>query len=73
MPPLAVIGARPCELAALAVLDRVLLEGAHPDPGYAAGRTGTFVVAAECGSPAGTCFCTSMGPAPEPNPGSTWP
>ncbi len=62
--PLAVIGARPCELAALAVLDRVLLEGAHPDPGYATRRTGTFVVAAECGTPAGTCFCTSMGTGP---------
>jgi ferredoxin len=62
--PLAVIGARPCELAALAVLDRVLLDGAHPDPAYAARRPGAFVVAAECGSPAGTCFCTSMGTGP---------
>ncbi len=63
-PPLAVVGARPCELAALAVLDRVLLEGAFPDPRYADRRLGTFVVAAECGSPAGTCFCTSMGTGP---------
>jgi ferredoxin len=62
--PLAVVGARPCELAALAVLDRVLLEGAFPDPRYADRRLGTFVVAAECGSPAGTCFCTSLGTGP---------
>ena len=62
--PLAVFGARPCELAGLAVLDRVLQEGAVPDPHYAARRVDTFVVAAECGTPAGTCFCTSMGTGP---------
>ena len=64
MPPLAIVGARPCELSALAVLDRVLLDGAFPDPRYAARRLGTFVVVAECGSPAATCFCTSMGTGP---------
>ncbi|MGP0031474.1 MAG: 4Fe-4S dicluster domain-containing protein [Acidimicrobiales bacterium] len=62
--PLAVIGARPCELVALGILDRVLLEGAYPDPRYAARRVGAFVVAAECGSPAATCFCTSMDSGP---------
>ncbi|MGD0311988.1 MAG: 4Fe-4S dicluster domain-containing protein [Acidimicrobiales bacterium] len=64
MPPLAVIGARPCELAGLAVLDRVLLDGSFADPRYADRRSDAFVVAAECGSPAGTCFCTSMGTGP---------
>jgi ferredoxin len=62
--PLAVIGARPCELAALAVLDRVLEGGAVPDPRYERRRDGMFVVAAECGQPSGTCFCTSMGTGP---------
>jgi ferredoxin len=62
--PLAIIGARPCELAGLAVLDRVLLEGTYPDPRYSARRAGSFVLVAECGSPAGTCFCTSMGSGP---------
>ena len=64
MAPLAVVGARPCELVALGILDRVLVDGAHPDPRYAARRVGAFVVAAECGSPAATCFCTSMGSGP---------
>jgi len=64
MPPLAIVGARPCELAALDVLDRVLLEGAVADPRYAARRLGAFVIAAECGSPADTCFCTSMATGP---------
>ena len=62
--PMAIIGARPCELAALAILDRVLMDGEVPDPRYVARRDGAFVVSAECGSPAGTCFCTSMGTGP---------
>ncbi|MGO9560334.1 MAG: 4Fe-4S dicluster domain-containing protein [Acidimicrobiales bacterium] len=67
--PIAIIGARPCELAGLAVLDRVLRDCAVPDPQYAARRDGAFVVAAECGAPAGTCFCTSMGTGPSAEKG----
>jgi ferredoxin len=62
--PLALVGARPCELAALDVLDRVLGDGGTPDPLYRARRDGAFVVVAECGVPADTCFCTSMGTGP---------
>jgi sulfhydrogenase subunit beta (sulfur reductase) len=67
--PRAVVGARPCELAALDVLDRVLAGGAVADPVYAGRRRGTFVVAAECGTPASTCFCTSMGTGPSAESG----
>jgi ferredoxin len=67
--PVALIGARPCELAASAVLDRVLSGGAVPDPRYGRRRAGAFVVVAECGSPAGTCFCPSMGSGPEAGDG----
>ncbi len=63
--PLALIGARPCEVAASGVLDRVLVGGAVPDPRYTQRRQGTFVIVAECGSPSGSCFCTSMGTGPE--------
>src|ERR1022692_4706982 len=42
--PMALIGARPCELSALAVLDGVLRDGRVPDPRYAARRDGAFVV-----------------------------
>jgi sulfhydrogenase subunit beta (sulfur reductase) len=62
--PMAIIGARPCELAALHVLDRVLKDDGTPDPRYTRRRNGTFVVVAECGTPAATCFCTSMGTGP---------
>lgn len=62
--PIALFGARPCELAALGVLDRVLAHGPVPDPSYQERREGTFVVVVECGAPASTCFCASMGTGP---------
>ncbi len=67
--PLAMIGARPCELAGLDVLDRVLEGGATADPRYAARRDGAFVMVAECGTPASTCFCTSMDTGPSADAG----
>jgi sulfhydrogenase subunit beta (sulfur reductase) len=67
--PIAIIGARPCEVAAMGVLDRVLQDGRVPDDRYAARRQGTFVVAVECGAPAATCFCTSMGTGPSSESG----
>ncbi len=62
--PLALVGVRPCDLQAIAVQDRVFLEGAHVDRDYASRRGGAFVVAVECGYPAATCFCTSFGTGP---------
>lgn len=67
--PLALIGARDCELRALHVLDRVLLDHDHPDPRYATRRAGTFVVAVTCGVPSATCWCTSMEGGPHPRSG----
>jgi ferredoxin len=67
--PTAVVGARPCEVRAMSVLDRVLRDGAHPDDRYTARREGAFVVAAECGAPSGSCFCTSMGSGPAADDG----
>ena len=61
---LAFIGARACEVAAIGVQDRVLRDGAHPDPDYRARRDDVFVLAVHCGSPAGTCFCVSMDTGP---------
>lgn len=67
--PLAFIGARDCEVRAMAVLDRVVLDPLHPDPRYAQRRDGVFVVAVTCGVPAATCWCTSMGGGPQPAAG----
>ena len=62
--PLAVIGARACDLAALRIQDRIFLEDAHADPYYAARRRGMFIVAVNCSHPADTCFCASTGDGP---------
>ena len=62
--PIAVIGARACELAAVAVQDRVLSAGRFRDPDYVARRDSLFVVAVNCTEPAATCFCASMGTGP---------
>ena len=63
--PLALFAARSCDLAAIAVQDRVLQDGAFPDPVYAARRHDLFVVAVNCGTPGGTCFCVSMQTGPK--------
>jgi ferredoxin len=63
-PPYAFIGVRACELAAIAVQDRVLRDGPYPDPAYVRAREQAFFVGVNCGSPAATCFCTSMGTGP---------
>lgn len=61
----ALFGARGCDLAAIAIQDRVLTESSFVDPRYAARRSDVFVVAVECGVAGGTCFCVSMGTGPD--------
>jgi ferredoxin len=68
-PRYAFFGARSCDLHAIAIQDRVLMGGAHPDPHYAARRQGIFVVAVNCGEAGGTCFCVSMGTGPRAEAG----
>ena len=65
----AFIGVRACELHAIAIQDRVLMEGGHPDPAYRARRQNAFLVAVNCGTPGGACFCTSMQTGPRADSG----
>lgn len=62
--PLAVIGARSCDLHALAAQDRIFLGDRFVNPGYLDRRQNLFVVAVNCGRAASTCFCTSMNTGP---------
>lgn len=62
--PLAFLGVRACDLQALAILDRVFLDGPHPDTDYQARRAKLFILAVNCGRAAATCFCTSMDSGP---------
>jgi ferredoxin len=63
--PIAVIGARSCDLHALEAQDRIFLGDRFVNPAYLARRQNLFLVAVNCGRAAATCFCTSMqtGPA----------
>lgn len=66
---LALLGIRSCELAAIAIQDRVLLEDRYRDPVYAARRNGAFIVAVQCTKAASNCFCTSMNTGPKAHSG----
>lgn len=68
-PKLVVIGVRACDLAALAVPDRVFLEGRYPDAHYAARRRRLFLDAVNCTRSASTCFSVSMATGPEATQG----
>jgi len=59
----ALIGARACDLAALALHDRHFLHKER-DPGYAVRRADLLLVAIDCSHPAQTCFCVSTGDGP---------
>lgn len=61
---LAFLGMRACELAALAVQDRVFLGGTYVDPTYKAQRENLLLIAVNCTQAASTCFCTSMNTGP---------
>jgi NAD(P)H-flavin reductase len=63
--PVAFLGLRACDVAALAVQDRVLLGGPFVDEDYRARRRDQLIVAVECTSAQPTCFCTSMGTGPD--------
>ncbi|MFN0155345.1 MAG: 4Fe-4S dicluster domain-containing protein [Gaiella sp.] len=67
--PLALIGVRSCDLHAIAIQDRVFLEGAYVERDYAGRRDGAFLVAVNCSTPGGTCFCTSLGTGPRAEAG----
>ena len=68
-PPTVLLGVRACELAAIAIQDRVFLEGAYVDAGYAARRAALFIIAVNCARSTSTCFCVSMQTGPKARTG----
>jgi ferredoxin len=63
-PRFALLGVRACDLAAIAVQDRVFRDNEYADAAYRRRREAAFIVAVNCGTAASTCFCTSMGTGP---------
>lgn len=64
-PKYAFFGVRPCDLHAITLLDKALLEGDYPDAAYKRRRDGTLIIAVNCGQAGGACFCTSMNTGPK--------
>ena len=63
--PMAFLGVRGCEIAALHMQDRVFTGGPFTDEDYRARREAALIVAVQCTTASSTCFCTSMGTGPE--------
>ncbi len=63
-PPTAVIGVRPCDLAALETLTAVFEGGPFVDTRFRQRREALLLVAVNCMRPAASCFCASMGTGP---------
>jgi sulfhydrogenase subunit beta (sulfur reductase) len=61
--PLAILGVRACDIAALYLQDRHFLDHGS-DAAYAARRRDLLLVAVHCTAPAATCFCASTGDGP---------
>jgi len=68
--PVALLGVRGCDLAAIGIHDTVLLGRHAADAQYSARRANCLLIAVTCGTPAATCFCSSMGTGPKPGDGA---
>jgi sulfhydrogenase subunit beta (sulfur reductase) len=66
---LAFLGARPCELEAIAIQDRVFCDGPYRDEAYAVRRANTFIAAVNCSRAGGNCFCVSTQTGPKAETG----
>lgn len=58
------LGMRPCDVHALALLDCVFDGDIYRDPYYLNRREKTVIIAVGCNRPATTCFCSSMESGP---------
>ena len=67
--PILVFGGRPCDAAALAILDAIMM-GDVRDTRYSARRERATVVTVGCSEADEACFCTSMGYGPHDSTGS---
>lgn len=60
-----IFGVRPCDAHGMQVLDALFLSTPPADHNYQAHRENTILVGLACQTAGETCFCTSMGGAPD--------
>jgi ferredoxin len=65
-----ILGARPCDIRGLDVLDAMFIDTHPPDTHYKTRRQNTVLVGLACQDPTDTCFCTSLGSAPNDKAGT---
>jgi len=65
-----VLGARPCDIQAISILDDVFVGKEFTDTYYLQKRQKTTVIGLACHEPCSTCFCSSMGGGPFHREGS---
>ena len=64
-----VAGIKACDLKALGILDRALVNEDFVDPAYKAWREATVILSSDCTDAAPTCHCTLVGGKPFPEGG----
>ena len=64
--PIAVIGAKSCDLASLAVMDYVFKQDTFKDPFYIAKRDEGLIISSDCTCYGESCFCVAVGVMPYP-------
>jgi sulfhydrogenase subunit beta (sulfur reductase) len=67
--PIALIGARSCDLAAMAVQDKTFIHDTYQDKRYQMQREQLFIVAVNCSYSGGNCFCVSTNTGPKATSG----
>lgn len=65
-PKRVLVGLRQCDLAAIRMLDRVMLEGEYVDAFYKARREATTLISTDCVDACPSCFCTMIEGQPYP-------
>ena len=68
-PQRVIMGLRQCDLAAIRMLDRVMLEGEFVDTFYKSRRDATTLISTDCIAAAPSCFCTMIEGQPYPTQG----
>lgn len=63
-------GLRPCDAAALELLDKIFLDEAYVDPYYKSRRENTTIITLACNEPGSACFCSSVGGGPGASAGA---
>ncbi len=66
VPARVLVGLRQCDLAAIRMLDRVMLEGEYVDSFYKARREATALISTDCVDACESCFCTMIEGQPYP-------